>query len=132
MLLIRAPENGALSPEESKLNTIEYLDAVKVKRGISSDYALAKALGITQSTISGYRAGRSRIDDDVALSIAEILSIHPLQVIAAANAERAKTPEQRARWSGVMEKFSASFLNLLSGRTGAERRQANHLPVSAH
>lgn len=98
------------------MNTIEYLDAVKAARQITSDYALAKVLGITQSTISGYRAGRSRIDDDVALTIAEILGVHPLQVIAAANAERAKTPEQRARWSGVMEKFSLSFSNLLLGR----------------
>ncbi len=97
------------------MNTLEYLEAVKTRLGITSDYALAKALRITQSTISGYRAGRSRIDDDVALTIAEILKIHPLQVIAAANAERAKTPEQRARWSGVMEKFSASFNALLLG-----------------
>lgn len=97
------------------MNTIEYLDAVKAARQITSDYALAKVLGITQSTISGYRAGRSRIDDDVALTIAEILGVHPLQVIAAANAERAKTPEQRARWSGVMEKFSLSFNSLLLG-----------------
>jgi transcriptional regulator with XRE-family HTH domain len=108
------------------LNTIAYLQAVKEKRGITSDYALAKALGISHSAICGYRAGTSRINDDVALSIAEILQIHPLQVIAAANAERAKTPEQAARWSGVMEKFSASFLNLLSGGWhGAERRLAH-------
>lgn len=99
------------------MNTLEYLAAVKAARGITSDYALAKLLGVKQTTISSYRAGRSRMDDDVALAIAEILGVHPLQVIATANAERAKTPEQRARWSGVMEKFSVSFLNLLSGRS---------------
>lgn len=98
------------------MNTLEYLQAVKIALGITSDYALAKALRVGHSTICSYRAGRSRIDDDVALSIAEILGIHPLQVIATANAERAKTPEQRARWSGVMEKFSASFNALLLGR----------------
>ena len=96
------------------MNTLEYLAACKQKLGIQSDYALAKALKITQSTISGYRAGRSRIDDDVALTIAEILEINPLQVIADANAERAKTPEMRARWIGVMEKFSTSFNSLIT------------------
>jgi transcriptional regulator with XRE-family HTH domain len=96
------------------MNTLEYLSACKKKLGIESDYALAKALRITQSTISGYRAGRSRIDDDVALSIAEILGVNPLQVIADANAERAKTPEMRARWINVMEKFSTSFNSLIS------------------
>ena len=96
------------------MNTLEYLSAAKKKLGIESDYALAKALKITQSTISSYRAGRSRLDDDVALSISEILGVNPLQVIADANAERAKTPEMRARWIGVMEKFSASFNSLMS------------------
>lgn len=98
------------------MNTIEYLDAVKSRSGITSDYALAKVLGVTQAAVSNYRVGRSRIDDDVALTIAQLLGINPLIVIAAANAERAKTPEQRARWSGVMEKFSASFNSLLLGR----------------
>jgi transcriptional regulator with XRE-family HTH domain len=99
------------------MKTIEYLDAAKVRLGITSDYALAKKLGISQPAISNYRSGRSRIDDDVALTIAEILGLNPLQVIAAANAERAKTPEARARWSGLMEKFSASFNTLLSGHS---------------
>ena len=98
------------------MKTIEYLQAVKTALGITSDYALAKALHVGHSTICSYRAGRSRIDDDVALTISEILKLNPLVVIASANAERAKTPEQRARWSGVMEKFSASFNSLLLGR----------------
>ncbi len=114
------------------MTTIEYLDAVKTRLGITSDYALAKALGWPQATISGYRTGRRYFDDDAALSVAAALDVHPLQVIASANAERAKTPEQRARWSGVMEKFSASFRNLLSGWTGEERRQAQRVPVSVH
>ena len=97
------------------MNTIDYLQAVKTRLDITSDYALAKALHIGHSTICSYRAGRSRIDDDVALSIAEILGLHPIQVIATANAERAKTPEQRARWSGVLEKFSVGFNALISG-----------------
>lgn len=105
------------------MNTLEYLDACKKRLGIESDYALAKALRVTQAAVSSYRTGNSKISDDVALTVADILSVHPLQVIAAANAERAKTPEQRARWSGVMEKFSASFKSLLSGSwPGVERR----------
>lgn len=104
------------------MNTLEYLAACKKRLGIESDYALAKALNITQQAVSSYRSGRSRIDDDVALTVAEILGVNPMQVIAAANAERAKTPEQRARWTGMMEKFSGSFLNLLSQWDGHERR----------
>jgi hypothetical protein len=103
--------------------TIEFLDAVKEKLGLSSDYALAKRLGFSLSSVSSYRTGRRVLDDDAALTVALALETHPFNVIAAVNAERAKTPEQRARWSGVMEKFSASFNALLSGSLpGVERR----------
>jgi transcriptional regulator with XRE-family HTH domain len=110
------------------MNTLEYLAACKERLGITSDYALAKALGLSQTGLSNYRTGRSRMDDDVALKVAEILQLHPLQVIAAANAERAKTPEQKARWTGLMEKFSGpieSFRNLLSQWDGRTERRAN-------
>lgn len=104
------------------MNTLELLDAVKTRRGITSDYALAKALGVTQTAVSSYRTGNSKISDDVALTVAEILGMHPLAVIAVANAERAKTEKQKARWAGLVEKFSGSFRNLLSQWDGVERR----------
>ena len=104
--------------------TIEFLDAVKEKLGITSDYALAKRLGFSLSTVSNYRTGRRILDDDAALDIAMALEVHPFEVIASVNAERAKTPEQRARWSGVMEKFSLSFNLLL---LGASPRRASFL-----
>jgi hypothetical protein len=102
--------------------TIEYLDAVKARYGLPSDYALGKLLRIPHTTISGYRAKRRFFDDDTALTIATALEVNPMEVIAAANAERAKTPEQKARWIGVMEKFSGSFRNLLSQWDGIDRR----------
>jgi len=104
------------------MNTLQYLAACKARLGIESDYALAKALGVTQSTVSSYRIGRSRIDNDVALTVAEILGIDPIAVIAAASAERAKTPEQRARWTHLMEKFSVPFKSRRSVWDGRERR----------
>jgi plasmid maintenance system antidote protein VapI len=104
------------------MNTLEYLDAVKRKLGIESDYALAAKLGVTRSAVSTFMRGKGVFGDDVALTVAEILQLNPLVVIAAANAERAKTPEQKARWSDLAEKFSVSFRNLLSPWDGRERR----------
>ena len=103
------------------------MEAVKVRSGITSDYALAKVLGVTQSAVSSYRTGRSRIDDDVALTIAQILGVNPLVVIAQANAERAKTPEIRARWMGIIE----GFLLLLPHAkfAGIERRRMVRTPL---
>lgn len=100
------------------MNTIQYLDAAKKRLGVTSDYALSKALNITTQAVSNYRTGRSKMDDDVALSIAEILEVNPLAVIASANAERAKTPEARARWISVFE----GFLSLLQHAKFVDRR----------
>jgi transcriptional regulator with XRE-family HTH domain len=106
------------------MNTPQYLDAVKRHLGIESDYALAKRLGFSQSAMSSYRTGRRVFDDDAALTVALALGVNPLQVIAAANAERSKTDEQKARWTGLMEKFSGSFRNLLSQWDGHTERRA--------
>lgn len=112
------------------MNTIDLLEAVKVKRGISSDYALAKVLGVTQAATSSYRTGNSKISDDVALTVAEVLKLNPLAVIALANAERAKTEEQKAKWLAIAErteKFSESFTNPLSKWDGVNRRATAQL-----
>lgn len=106
------------------MNTIEYLDAVKTAKGLTSDYQLAKLLGFPLSSVSSYRTGRRFFDDDAALTVADALGVNPLAVIAAANAERAKTDQQKARWLELVEKFSASFNALLSGSwSGVERRR---------
>ncbi|ADJ63855.1 phage protein [Herbaspirillum seropedicae SmR1] len=99
------------------MNTLEYLDEAKNRLGLPSDYALAKALKVSQPTISGYRAGRSRIDDDVALKLANLIGRDPLEVIATANIERAKTPEMKALWMGLLEKISKSFDTLMPRRS---------------
>ena len=114
------------------MNTLQYLDAVKTRHGLPSDYALAKVLGVAPQNISSYRSGRRIIDDDMALQVAVELEINPLAVIATANEERSKTPEQKARWRAILEKISASFNDLLSGWTGPERRRVQRLQVSAH
>lgn len=109
------------------MKTLDYLNAVKRKLGIESDYALAASLGVTRSAVSTFTRGKGIFGDDVALTVAEILEIDPLAVIAAANAERAKTPEQKARWTGLMEKFSVSFRNRLPKWDGVDRRAQTRL-----
>jgi transcriptional regulator with XRE-family HTH domain len=103
------------------MHTLDYLVAVKKRLGIESDYALASRLGITRSAISKIQQGKGVFGDDVALSVAQILEIEPIIVIAQANAERASTPEGRERWMGLI----AGFLALLSPakRNGPERRR---------
>lgn len=79
-------------------STVEYLDAVKIRLDLPSDYAAAKALGVTRAAVSKYRLGHASFDDTTALRVAEILEIQPFEVIAAANVERARDTETRSLW----------------------------------
>lgn len=86
--------------------TTQYLDAVKVIRGISSDRELSRNLGWNRSTISAYREGRSHLNNEHALQLAEILGRNPLELIGAAEAERAKTEEKKVYWASLVKKFA--------------------------
>jgi transcriptional regulator with XRE-family HTH domain len=91
------------------MNTNDYLDAVRVKRDLPSDYAAAKLLGITRQTISGYRNGGKQFDDAIACRVAEVLGIHPGLVMLDMHRERAKTPQERSVWKEVFEGFLTLF-----------------------
>ncbi|KFX61032.1 helix-turn-helix domain-containing protein [Paraburkholderia fungorum] len=93
--------------------TVEYLDALREKLHLPSDYAAAKVLGVTPSTVSKYRLGRSVFDEKVAIQAAELIGIDPLEVISACKAESASDDHIRAVWTGAWEKFSVGFRSLV-------------------
>lgn len=98
------------------MNTLEYLDAVKEKLGIESDYAVAKALHIRHSTISGYRARGGQMDDEVAAKVAEALEMHPGLVILDMHRARAKTPAEASIWQDIYKGFRSLLLHAKSGK----------------
>lgn len=97
------------------MKTTEYLDAVKAKLALPSDYALAKVLGVGTSAVIAYRNGRSALGIETAMKVGEILHIDGHKVYADGQIERAKNAEQSAFWQTISEKFSASFNALLLG-----------------
>ena len=78
--------------------TIKYLEEAQKATGADSDKTLAKLLGITAPAISQYKKGSRTIDDYTATKIANVLQINPLEIIAAANAEREKDAGRREFW----------------------------------
>lgn len=94
--------------------TLQYIDAIKLRHGIESDYAVAKLLGTSRQAVSKYRQGNTSFDDLTALHVAELLGVNPLEVIAAANAERAKNDDARRTWTGLWDRLAVGFEVLLS------------------
>lgn len=86
--------------------TVQWLDAARKAAGLTSDYQLAKALGVTTTVISHYRAGRRAMEPYIAAKMAELVGVEAIEVIASAEAERARNDEQRAFW----RRLAASWL----------------------
>jgi DNA-binding XRE family transcriptional regulator len=95
--------------------TVEYLDLVKTERGLPSDYALAKLLGLTHTSIIAYRNGRAALGIETSMKVGEILGIDGHAVYADGQIERAKNAQISEFWKTISEKFSESFKTLLSG-----------------
>ncbi len=70
-----------------------YLDRAIARHALRSDYGLAKKLGVRPSHISNYRNGRSCPDDKMAVRLAKLLEIDPLEIVAVANYNRAVRTE---------------------------------------
>lgn len=99
----------------------EFMDAIKQRHSIPSDYALAPVLGVTKQEISKLRNRKAFIGDTTALRVAELLSIDPAQVIASAHAERAKRPEERAVWESIIERLRAAATGSTSARNPGDQ-----------
>jgi hypothetical protein len=89
--------------------TIQYLDEVRRKLDLPSDYATAKVLGVTTAAVSRYRNGLGGFDDLTAAKVAEALGVEPIEVISACNFERAKDDRTKAIWEGVWGKAAGAI-----------------------
>jgi hypothetical protein len=69
------------------MKTVDFLDAVKTRHDLPSDYALAAFMEVSKQKISSYRSGHT-LGDDVAVKVAELLDMAPGYVLACVHAER--------------------------------------------
>lgn len=83
--------------------TIELLERLKAANDGASDYRAAKILDIKPATISKWRHRGSQMDDPIALRIAGMLGLSPLQVLAKIHAEKAKDEELKKFWASVSQ-----------------------------
>ena len=88
--------------------TIEYLDQIKAKTGITSDYGLHKLLGTSKTTISNYRNGHNYFDDDMCLKVASILGLPDIEVVLNVHAERSQNPIIKASFSDVLKRIATT------------------------
>lgn len=85
--------------------TIDFLKAVKAAQGLTSDYQLAKFLGITQQSVSLLMLGKTFLGDETAIKVADCLKIYPALVLANIHAERAKGEVEKRVWTDLVKRL---------------------------
>lgn len=76
----------------------ELMDALKAKMGITSDYALAKKLGLRTARISAYRHGKEKPDFYICVKAGIFLNLDPVKIAAEIELEKEKNEERRGFW----------------------------------
>ena len=79
-------------------NTVDFIDAIKARLSLPSDYAVAKVLEIKPQSIYSYRAKREFFGAVTAIKAAGILDLPPGYILACVAAEREKRPQVRRAW----------------------------------
>lgn len=92
----------------------ERLLECKIKLKISSDYGLAKALGINRARVHDYMTAKRTPDAYTAIKMAEILGLHPLLLLAEFEAETEKNEERRNFWLNFGQRIKSGALGMLA------------------
>ena len=85
--------------------TVEFLDGLKDRLKIKSDYQLAKELGVSHTRISNWRRGRNTFDERIAVQVAHLLTLDPAYVLACMAAERSKRADVKTAWKKAAQRI---------------------------
>lgn len=78
--------------------TADFLNELKAKHGLKSNYALAKFLDQTDTAVARWAHGKGTFSDETALKISELLNYDPAYVMACMAAERSKDAKVKKTW----------------------------------
>ncbi|MFZ4758923.1 MAG: DUF3693 domain-containing protein [Burkholderiaceae bacterium] len=94
----------------------EFLDLLRERLNLPSDYAVARLLGVTPQHVSRWRSGRGGFSDEQAAKVAELLGIEAGYVLARLYEERSTSEAARVAWrslAGKLAPVAASLAALL-------------------
>lgn len=81
----------------------ELLDKAKNKSNLSSDYALAKALGVKTGHVSGWRKGTRHPSNTEAVQLATLAGLPEMEVIAEIELRTANSEKKKEFWKNYIE-----------------------------
>lgn len=112
-------------PLDSQAN--RYLDELKERLQLPSDYAVAQRLELTPNAVYAMRAGGA-MSDATAARLAELLELDPLKVIAATAVDRAHSESERDMWRRIARRAAAALLAAVGVSTPPPPASASQAP----
>ena len=79
--------------------TTDYMDEVKRRKGLTSNYQLHKVLDVSEQAISECYAGRKHADLYIGTKLALELGIEPIHLLAEVREEVEKNEKKRQFWA---------------------------------
>lgn len=99
--------------------TAEYLDEIKSKTGIESDYGVAMKLGLSRFAVSNYRHCKNAFDNHTCLIVARTLGTPLEQVIADMELQREKDEKKKADWLSFEMRLKGAAASILAASSAA-------------
>lgn len=95
------------------MKAADWIDRVRLVKGLPSDYSAAHVLGLTRSAVSKYRSRESTLDEATSVKVAHQLGIDPAIVLTDQAMERAKDQEARGAWAAVLQRLGGVAAGVL-------------------
>jgi plasmid maintenance system antidote protein VapI len=92
--------------QEENMKSLKYLLDLQEKLSLN-DTAFAHRLGITQPAISNLKAGRRMMENELCVKVAMELGVNPVEVIMAADMDRAERSGHHSVWEDFLRRTQA-------------------------
>lgn len=106
----------------------DLLERAKAQGSIESDYRLAKVIGISHGTMTGYRSGKTKPDERVLEQLCALSGDDVAVVAAQIQAERARTGEGKAMWLMIAKRLAGGASTAVLSVLFAIALIAGHAP----
>lgn len=88
------------------MKTKDLIAAAKARRGIPSNYRLARELDVPEKTVQRWHTGKNVPSGRYASKLAELAEMDPDYVAAALRAETVADPDEKAVWERIATRLS--------------------------
>jgi transcriptional regulator with XRE-family HTH domain len=96
-------------------NTLNLIEQVRRRVPKHTDYAVAKALEMSQSNLTRVLCGKSGLGVKAAVRLSELLQRDLRDVLCLVEEDKAKTPREREFWERRSPRISAAILTTILG-----------------